>query len=192
MEELMNILTETCPGIDFEGQERLIDDGILDSLNIVMLVGELNEAFDISIGAEDLVPENFNSAQAIYALDPGGQGQKQQKACAVDGHSTRSSVCVPRSRYCGAISDNIAAKNGAKVLFGAFFMTGGPEDYCKPPPRPFRRFPGIPASGPAAAPGDLLLYLPDLRLPHRRVPGASPPAPGGGGPPCRGRRRRSA
>ncbi|MDE6900195.1 MAG: acyl carrier protein [Oscillospiraceae bacterium] len=68
MEELMNILTETCPGIDFEGQERLIDDGILDSLNIVMLVGELNEAFDISIGAEDLVPENFNSAQAIYAL----------------------------------------------------------------------------------------------------------------------------
>ena len=33
-----------------------------------MLVGELNEAFDISIGAEDLVPENFNSAQAIYAL----------------------------------------------------------------------------------------------------------------------------
>ncbi len=68
MEELMNILTETCPGIDFEGQERLIDDGILDSLNIVMLVGELNDAFDISIGAEDLVPENFNSAQAIYAL----------------------------------------------------------------------------------------------------------------------------
>ena len=68
MEELMNILTETWPGIDFEGQERLIDDGILDSLNIVMLVGELNDAFDISIGAEDLVPENFNSAQAIYAL----------------------------------------------------------------------------------------------------------------------------
>ena len=68
MEELMNILTETCPGIDFEGQEHLIDDGILDSLNIVMLVGELNEAFDISIGAEDLAPENFNSAQAIYGL----------------------------------------------------------------------------------------------------------------------------
>ena len=68
MEELMNILTETCPGIDFEGQERLIDDGILDSLNIVMLVGELNEACDISIGAEDLAPENFNSAKAIYAL----------------------------------------------------------------------------------------------------------------------------
>lgn len=68
MEELLRILNENCPGIDFEGQEHLIDDGILDSLNIVMLVGELNEAFDISIGAEDLVPENFNSLQAIYAL----------------------------------------------------------------------------------------------------------------------------
>ncbi len=68
MEELLRILTENCPGIDFEGQEHLIDDGILDSLSIVMLVGELNEAFDISIGAEDLIPENFNSLPAIYAL----------------------------------------------------------------------------------------------------------------------------
>ncbi|MDE7218978.1 MAG: acyl carrier protein [Oscillospiraceae bacterium] len=68
MEELLSILTETCPGINFEGQEHLIDNGILDSLSIVMLVGELNEAFDISIGAEDLVPENFNSPQAIHAL----------------------------------------------------------------------------------------------------------------------------
>ena len=68
MNELMRILEETCPGVDFTDGTALIDDGILDSLNIVMLVGELNEAFDISIGAEDLVPENFNSAKAIYAL----------------------------------------------------------------------------------------------------------------------------
>ena len=68
MEELLRILTENCPGIDFEGQEHLIDDGILDSLSIVMLVGELNEAFDIYIGAEALIPENFNSLPAIYAL----------------------------------------------------------------------------------------------------------------------------
>lgn len=68
MDEVLAILQENCPGIDFEGQEHLIDDGILDSLSIVMLVGELNEAFDISIGAEDLIPENFNSAQAIHAL----------------------------------------------------------------------------------------------------------------------------
>lgn len=66
--ELLQILNENCPGIDFEGQTRLIDDGILDSLNIVMLVGELNDAFHISIGADDLTPENFNSLQAIYSL----------------------------------------------------------------------------------------------------------------------------
>ncbi len=68
MDELLEILEENCPGVDFEGQEHLIDDGILDSLSIVMLVGALNEAYDISIGAEDLVPENFNSAEAILAL----------------------------------------------------------------------------------------------------------------------------
>ena len=68
MEELLTILRDMHPDVDFETQEHLIDDGILDSLSIVMLVGELNEAFDISIGAEDLIPENFNSAQAIHAL----------------------------------------------------------------------------------------------------------------------------
>ena len=68
MDKLMKLLEENCPSIDFAGEKALIDDGILDSLDIVMLVGELNDAFDISIGAEDLVPENFNSAQAIYAL----------------------------------------------------------------------------------------------------------------------------
>ena len=67
MDELLEILEENCPGVDFEGQEHLIDDGILDSLSIVMLVGALNEAYDISIGAEDLVPENFNSAEAPVA-----------------------------------------------------------------------------------------------------------------------------
>jgi len=68
MDELMNILKENCPNIEFEGAERLIDDKVLDSLEIVMLVGALNDAFDVTITAEELTPENFNSAQAIYAL----------------------------------------------------------------------------------------------------------------------------
>lgn len=68
MDELMSVLTENCPDIEFEGAERLIDDGILDSLEIVMLVGALNDAFDVAITAEELTPENFNSVQAIYAL----------------------------------------------------------------------------------------------------------------------------
>ncbi len=68
MDKLMEILTENCPGIDFETTDRLIDDDILSSLDVVMLVGELNDAFDIEITADDLLPENFNSAAAIYAL----------------------------------------------------------------------------------------------------------------------------
>ena len=68
MDKLMKLLEENCPSIDFAGEKALIDDGILDSLDIVMLVGELNDAFAITITAEDLVPENFNSAEAIWAL----------------------------------------------------------------------------------------------------------------------------
>ncbi len=68
MEQLLSILTECCPDIDFEHETALVDDELLASLDIVMLVGELNEAYGISITVDDLVPENFNSAQGIYAL----------------------------------------------------------------------------------------------------------------------------
>lgn len=68
MEELYELLKECCPGVDFYGEGRLIDDGILESLDIVTIVGELVEHYDIDIDVEDLVPENFNSVQAIYEL----------------------------------------------------------------------------------------------------------------------------
>ena len=68
MEELMNILEELRPDVDFENETGLIDNGILDSFDIVSLVTELNDAFDIEIKPNYLVPENFNSAQAILAL----------------------------------------------------------------------------------------------------------------------------
>ena len=68
MEELMNILTNLRPVIDFNTADKLIDDEILDSFDIITLVGEVNEAFDVQIGVEDLLPENFNSAAAMMAL----------------------------------------------------------------------------------------------------------------------------
>ena len=68
MEELLNILKELHEDVDFEIEEGLVDDGILDSLDIVTLITEINDAFDISIPAEEIVPENFNSAGAIWAL----------------------------------------------------------------------------------------------------------------------------
>jgi acyl carrier protein len=68
MNELLNILSDVRPDVDFSQTELLVEDGILDSFDIVMLVGEINEAYDIKIGVEDLVPENFNSVDAIMNL----------------------------------------------------------------------------------------------------------------------------
>jgi len=68
MEELLRILKELRPDIDFNEKKALIDDGVLDSFDIVALVGEIGETFDVQIGVEDLVPENFNTVQAILDL----------------------------------------------------------------------------------------------------------------------------
>ena len=68
MEELMEILEETRPDVDFENETKLIDNRILDSFDIISIVSEVNETFDIRINAMDLLPENFNSAEAIWEL----------------------------------------------------------------------------------------------------------------------------
>lgn len=68
MEELMEILEGIRPDVDFAAEKFLIKDGILESFDIISLVGELNDAFDIEIKPVDLTPENFNSAEAILAL----------------------------------------------------------------------------------------------------------------------------
>ncbi len=68
MEELMQILEELRPDVDFENETSLIDGGVLDSFDVVALVGELNDAFDIEIKPNHLIPANFNSAKAIMAL----------------------------------------------------------------------------------------------------------------------------
>ena len=68
MNKLMEILEELRPDVDFENETLLIGNGILDSFDIVSLVTALNDAFDIEIKPNDLIPENFNSAAAILAL----------------------------------------------------------------------------------------------------------------------------
>ena len=68
MDKLIEILSEIKPGVDFRTHTSLIEDGILDSLAIVSIVAAVAEEFDVQIRAIDLVPENFNSAEAIYAL----------------------------------------------------------------------------------------------------------------------------
>ena len=68
MEELMRILNDARPDLDFVVETKLIDDGILDSFDIITIIGEINDVFDININIGDLVPENFNSAKAIWSL----------------------------------------------------------------------------------------------------------------------------
>ena len=66
--KLLKILNDLHPEVDFESNESLVDDGILDSLDIVSLVTEIYAEFDVTIPAEEIVPENFNSAKALMAL----------------------------------------------------------------------------------------------------------------------------
>ena len=66
MEELIKIMSEIRPDIDFTKETSLIDDDVLDSFDIIAIVSEANEAFGVEINVNDLVPENFNSAAALY------------------------------------------------------------------------------------------------------------------------------
>ena len=68
MEQLLDILRELHPETDFEKETRLVDGGVLASFDIVMLITRIEEEFDVVIPAKDIVPENFNSAKALYAL----------------------------------------------------------------------------------------------------------------------------
>lgn len=68
MEKLLKILRELHPDVDFSTESGLIENGVLDSLDIVTLVTQINETFDVSIPADEIVPENFDSAKSIYAL----------------------------------------------------------------------------------------------------------------------------
>ena len=68
MNELIEILENLHPEIDFDTCTTLIDDKILDSFDIISVISEINEEFDVVIPAEEIIPENFNSAQALYDL----------------------------------------------------------------------------------------------------------------------------
>ena len=68
MDRLIEILEEVIPGVDVENTDRLVDDNILDSFAIISLVAELEEEYDITVSPSELVPENFNSAKALWEM----------------------------------------------------------------------------------------------------------------------------
>ena len=67
-EDILSLLSDAFPSIDFLAGDTLVDDGILTSLTIVQIVGELTMEYDVEFSFEDLSPENFNSIDAIAAL----------------------------------------------------------------------------------------------------------------------------
>lgn len=68
MEELLELLAELHPEVEFETEDGLIDQKILDSLDIVSIISEVSEVFGVTITAKDITPANFNSAWALYGL----------------------------------------------------------------------------------------------------------------------------
>lgn len=68
MDKLIKILSELHPDIDYQNESGLIENNILDSLDIVMLITEINDRFGISIPPSEIIPENFNSANNIKKL----------------------------------------------------------------------------------------------------------------------------
>jgi acyl carrier protein len=67
-EKLLSLLEDVRPDVDFKSETKLIDDGILDSFDIISIVQSVGESFGVEIDVEDLEPENFNSADAILDL----------------------------------------------------------------------------------------------------------------------------
>ena len=68
MDELLELLEDIKPTVDFRTCTGLIDDGYLDSFDILSIVSELNDAFGIEISPVDIIPEHFNSAQALWNM----------------------------------------------------------------------------------------------------------------------------
>ena len=68
MEELYEIVEDIIPGEDYKISTALVDDDILTSFELVRLVTEIDSTFDISIPSSEIVPDNFNSVESIWAL----------------------------------------------------------------------------------------------------------------------------
>lgn len=68
MKEIIEVLNEVKEGVDFENEKNLITDGILTSFDLIMLISSLNNKFGVNITAAELVPENFESVEAIKKL----------------------------------------------------------------------------------------------------------------------------
>ncbi len=68
MDELIEILKELKPDIEFTKDTKLVEDKIFDSLSMISLIAEISNEFDIEISPVDIVPENFETVETLYNL----------------------------------------------------------------------------------------------------------------------------
>ena len=68
MDKLLKMLTDLRPDVDFLAEKELITNGVIESIDLVIIVGEIMEQFAVEVDFAEITPENFNSAEAIYAL----------------------------------------------------------------------------------------------------------------------------
>ncbi|MCS2954271.1 acyl carrier protein [Bacteroides thetaiotaomicron] len=68
MEKLLEILKDIRPDVDFENEDALIDDGVLDSFDVVSIISEIDDEFGVQVKINELNPENFNSVESIWDM----------------------------------------------------------------------------------------------------------------------------
>ncbi|MGN0072941.1 MAG: phosphopantetheine-binding protein [Coriobacteriales bacterium] len=68
MDQLLELLKDINEDVDFVSQTAIIDDEVIDSLDLTGLIADMEDTFDIEIGMNDIVPENFNTVDAMWAM----------------------------------------------------------------------------------------------------------------------------
>ena len=68
MEEFISMLKGIKPNVDFENEEALVDDGLIESLDIISIISEISDKYGVQIPSGEIIPDNFNSAEALYEL----------------------------------------------------------------------------------------------------------------------------
>lgn len=68
MQELLELLKDILPNVQWESDLALVDEGILNSIDIITIISEITDEYDIKISSDEMKAENFNSVQAIYNM----------------------------------------------------------------------------------------------------------------------------
>lgn len=68
MEKFIDLLKDIKDDVDFENCTNLVDGKLIDSFDIIQIVMMIEEEYDVKVSAADIIPINFNSAEALYKL----------------------------------------------------------------------------------------------------------------------------